>query len=158
LRIHVHLDVWEHESPSRARALLHGTLADRRAAAFGRIFRRLGLLYPPREVHLGYRALVGAAPRTRAQALEYLDSGLLPEDRRLLVPILEEPDRRAILASSLYGIVPYTRESSLADLLLEPDAWLQACALYVIGALRVAELGDRVRAVLETSAEIVRET
>jgi AAA family ATP:ADP antiporter len=158
LRMHLHLEVWEHEAPSRSRKLLLMALQERRDAAFERIFRRLGLLYPAEEIFLGYRALADPARRTRAQAIEYLDSVLLPEDRRLLVPILDEPDRRALFAESLYRLHRYTRDSSLAELARGADVWLQACALYVIGALRVASLAGAVRDALDTDTALVRET
>jgi AAA family ATP:ADP antiporter len=158
LRLHLHLAVWEKEPPSTARRLFHGTLAERQNATFDRIFRRLGLVYPAQEIFLGYRALSGAARRTRAQAIEYLDSVLLPEDRRLLVPILDEPDRRALFAESLYRIPRYTRESSLAELARGNDPWVQACALYVIGSTGVAALIDAVRAAIDAETPIVRET
>lgn len=158
LRIHVHLDVWERETESRARKLLYSSLLERRETAFAQIFRHLGLVYPPREIYLGYRALRGDARRTRAQALEYLDAALLPEDRRLLVPTLENPDRRKLLAEALYGIKPFTRETSLADLLATPDVWLQACALYGIGAMRLTGLRSQVALALSFEPHIVRET
>jgi hypothetical protein len=158
LHIHVHLDVWERETESRPRTLLRSSLLERREAAFGRIFHHLGLVYPPREIDLGYKALLGDARRTRAQALEYLDAALLPGDRRLLVPILENPERRKLLAEALYGIKPYTRETSLVNLLDGSDAWLQACALYAIGAMRLAALRSRMTPTIGFETELVRET
>ncbi len=158
LRLHMHLDAWDDVEPSRARSLLHASLAERRDAAFTRIFRRLGLLYPAKEIHVAFGALTGQARRTRAQALEYLDAVLLPEDRRLVVPVLEEPERRAVLARSLYGIVAYTPESSLAELVRAHDAWLQACGLYVIGAKRFSALADLARTALGHETALVQET
>lgn len=160
LMLHMHIEVWTAEPRSRARDLLVESLSERSKATFGRIFRRLGLLYPSEEMFLGYRALSGEqSRRTRAQALEYLDTTLLPEDRRLLVPLLEEPERRRMLAETLYGLRPLTRETSLQALVRGPDAWLQACALYAIGAARWKEFEDLVRAALEPAAvAIVHET
>ena len=158
LRMHLHLQVWEREPPSRARKLILMTLLERRDNAFERIFRRLGLLYPAQDIFLGYRALSDPARRTRAQAIEYLDSVLLPEDRRLLVPILDDPDRRALFAESLYRLRRHTRESSLDELVRGGDVWLQACALYVIGATRTTPLVDAVRDTLDGDSALVRET
>ena len=160
LRLHMHVETWEREDRSRARDLLLGSLQERLEVTFGRIFRRLGLLYPAEEIFLGYRALAGGqSRRTRAQALEYLDTTLLPEDRRLLVPLLEEPDRRLVLAESLYGIRSFDRVSSLVDLVRGTDAWLQACALFVIGFARWEDLADLVRGALGPEASpLVQET
>jgi AAA family ATP:ADP antiporter len=159
LQLSRHLDVWRAEPPSRGQELLRGSLDDRLDATLDRIFRRLGLLYPAREVFLGYRAFAGSSRRTRAQALEYLEALLLPEDRRLLVPLLDAShDRRALLTGSLYGLQPYTRESSLEALVRGHDAWLQACALYVIGVQRVSGLAELVRQGLRAAHPLVRET
>lgn len=160
LRLHLHLEVWRRLEPrSRARDLVLASLEERQDATFSRIFRRLGLLYPAQEMFLGYRAFAGESRRTRAQALEYLDSVLLPEDRRVLVPVLENPERRTLLAEVLYGLAPYDRRTSLAALLGGTDTWLQACALYYVGTARLVELGQHARDTLAAaSVPIVRET
>jgi hypothetical protein len=160
LRLHLHLEVWRRVEPrSRARDLVLASLEERQDSTFTRIFRRLGLLYPAQEIFLGYRAFAGESRRTRAQALEYLDTVLLPEDRRLLVPVLENPERRTLLAGMLYGLAPYDRRRSLAALLGGTDSWLQACALYYVGAMRLAELRQQARDVLAAaSVPIVSET
>ena len=75
-----------------------------------------------------------------------------------MVPVLEEPERRAVLARSLYGIVAYTPESSLAELVRVHDAWLQACGLYVIGAQRFSALADLARTALGHETALVQET
>jgi hypothetical protein len=160
LRLHVHVEVWKPEGSSRARDLLLSSLEERCESTYARIFRRLGLLYPAEEIFLGYRALAGGqSRRTRAQALEYLDTTLMPEDRRLLVPLLEEPERRIVLATTLYGIRPFTRETSLEALVRGSDTWLQACALYAIGAERWGDLADLVRAAVDAATTpLVAET
>jgi AAA family ATP:ADP antiporter len=158
LQLHAHLDTWRTVPPSKARDLLVASLEERTQTMFARIFRRLGLLYPPHEILLGYRALSTTDRRTRAQALEYLDSALLPEDRRLLVPLLEEPERRPILAEALYGIRTPTRDESLVALARGGDSWLQAGALYAIGVERLIDLEAHLRAGLDAAVPLVRET
>ena len=89
---------------------------------------------------MGYRAVAGPSRRTRAQALEYLDTTLLPEDRRVVQPVLEDdPQRRAALAAATFGVRVPDRAASLHDLVHGDDAWLQSCALFVIGFERRQE-------------------
>jgi AAA family ATP:ADP antiporter len=158
LSLHVHSAVWRAEPPTRARDLLLGSLEDRLESTFARIFRRLGLLYPSQEIFLGYRAVAGTSRRTRAQALEYLEAVLVPEDRRLLLPLLEEPEKRLVLATTLYGLRPLDAESSLEALVHSNDSWLQACALYTIGARRLGAFATLAREALQSAAPLVRET
>lgn len=158
LQLHVHLHRWRAEPPSRGRNLLVDSLEERLDATFARIFRRLGLVYPSQEIFVGYRAVAGSSRRTRAQALEYLEAVLLPEDRRLLVPLLEDPERRLVLAESLYGLRPFTRDSSLEALIRGADSWLQACALYAVGVERLTALAELARAALRAGVPLVRET
>jgi AAA family ATP:ADP antiporter len=159
LQYSMHLDVWRAQPGSRSQELLRQALDDRLDATMRRMFRRLGLIYPAQEVFVGYRAFAGGSRRTRAQALEFLEALLLPEDRRLLVPLLDEPhDRRAWVAETLYGQRPFSRDSSLEALVRGTDPWLQACALFVIGAERLAGLKDLVQQGLQLSHPLVRET
>jgi AAA family ATP:ADP antiporter len=158
LLLTAHAEVWRAEPPSRARDVLLTSLEERLTSTFARIFKRLELVYPPREIALGYRALSEASRRTRAQALEYLEATLLPEDRRLVMPLIEEPERRHLLAEAMYGIRPFTRATSLEALVRGSDPWLQACALYAIGAERWKDLLGLVQSALDAAAPIVRET
>jgi AAA family ATP:ADP antiporter len=158
LQLHLHLVVWRGEPPSRARDLLLESLEERLDAAFARIFRRLGLLYPSQEIFVGYRAVAGSSRRTRAQALEYLEAVLSPEDRRLLLPLVEEPERRLLLAEALYGLRSMDRDRSLDQLVRGSDAWLQAVALYYLGTHRIASFTGTIRDALASAVPLVQET
>ena len=139
-RIELHLRVWRAEAPSRARDLLVTSLEQRLDFAMNRIFRRLGLIYAQREMRVGYRAVAGTSRRTRAQAVEFLETALLPEDRRVLQPMLEDdPQRRVALAAAVFGLRVADRAASLHDLVHGDDAWLQSCALFAIGSDRHQE-------------------
>lgn len=107
-----------------------------------------------------YRGLRSGNKRTRAQAIEYLDT-LLPKDLATrLLPLVEAEDveERQASARRLFGLDRVSLVSTLSELLASPDPWLQACGLHVAGkAGRVDEL-DRVREQCESSNPIVRET
>jgi AAA family ATP:ADP antiporter len=158
LELQAHIATWKAEPTGRARDVLLSSLEEKSAAAAARAFERLGLLYPQREIAIAQRGLESRVRRTRAQALEYLDSTLFPEDRRLVMPILEEPERRQVLAEALYGIRPFTRQASLEALVRGGDPWLQACALYVIGAEKWRDLAPLLETAFESPTPLVAET
>ena len=157
VQLHQHVVVWRAEPPSRGRDILLASLEKRLDSTFARILMRLGLIYPSQAMALGTRAFDGPS-RVRSHALESLAAALLPEDRRLLVPLLENPDRGPLDADSQYRLRPLDRASSLAALVSGTDSWLQACALYFIGALHLAELAPAARDALRAVVPIVRET
>jgi AAA family ATP:ADP antiporter len=146
-RVELHLRIWQAEPSTRARDLLVSSLEQRLDFAMNRIFRRLGLIYAQREMSVGYRAVAGTSRRTRAQAVEFFETTLLPEDRRVLQPVLEDDSaRRAALAAAVFGVRVPDHAASLHDLVHGDDAWLQSCALYLVGADRRAEFAGIVDA------------
>jgi ATP:ADP antiporter, AAA family len=54
-----------------------------------RVFRLLGLLYPPADIYYAYHAITSGSTHMRANALEFLDNVLHPEIKRSLIPVIE---------------------------------------------------------------------
>ena len=74
-------------------------------ARLERLFRLLGLKYPPKEMHAAYLALHRKKTDEYTAAIEFLDNVLERELKRILLPLLDEdfadyPDRRAICSVS----------------------------------------------------------
>jgi Cyclic nucleotide-binding domain/HEAT repeats len=139
-------------------ALLVRALDERKSQSRQRLFRRLALVYSPREMLRASRALASPEPRVRAQGMEYLDAVLSPEHKALVIPALE---RRALEA----GADPFPTEAAtgalgalLVELLAGDDAWLQTCALFAAGSLALAQLSPVVERAEDAPDEIVRET
>jgi AAA family ATP:ADP antiporter len=65
-------------------------LADNLDTVLERIFRLLGLIYPPHDLHQAYRGLLSQNPTIRANSLEFLDNLLEADDREWLLPIVDE--------------------------------------------------------------------
>lgn len=128
--------VMEREDEGRARNLLLRVLWERTGQSLRRLFRTLSLVYPRRETRLAYRGLMSKNARLRAQAVEYIESVLSPEHRRIVIPIVEETggDRAGTVRE----------RTSLVDALKElsgiPDPWLVAVVLYVAGEMKVRSL------------------
>lgn len=105
-----------------------------------RIFRLLGLRYPPRDVLSAYKGVVGKEESLRASAIEFLDNLLDGDLRHLLIPIIET------VAISRYS--PYMIDHELADLpedrecfaalLAGQDVRLKLAVLYLIEQLNDA--------------------
>ena len=79
----------------------------------------------------------GRSRRTRAQALEYLEAILLPEDRRLLVPLLDEPaERRAArsLRAAFGGYAAIARDRVFLGYAVLPGLVMGVLLAYVSGS------------------------
>jgi hypothetical protein len=147
-------------SDDSARRLLVRALSERMVQCRERIFRRLALLYPPRDILRAYRGLINPSTRVRAQSMEYLEIILSIEHKTLLAPLLDDaPEgervRRAALSLKLDH---QSLEETLRALAKTGDRWLRACALFTIGALRLEDLSDRVEENLVSPDPTIRET
>jgi AAA family ATP:ADP antiporter len=144
----------------RAEQFLALVLRERTAQAFNRVFRRLGLLYPPRPMFSAYLATLSDSPRVRANAVEYIERALSPALRELVLPLLPGARRaeRLELAEKRYGFGPMTARESLAALVESDDLWLRSCALFVVGSRRERDLSPQVEANLASTDARVSET
>jgi hypothetical protein len=109
--------------------LLVQALAEAASQARERVFRRLALIYPPREMLRAHRGLTSTDDRIRAYALEYLEATLTQADRDLVLPVLRTtvPDDTQVAASVM----------TLAS---DEDIWIATLALHVLGSRRDAAL------------------
>lgn len=136
----------EQEPAGQARDLLVRILWERTGQSLRRLFWILALVYPRGETRLAYRGLISNNVRLRAQAIEYVESVLSPEHRRIVVPIVEETRGGGGSGGGLKGIAGKRpgAGSSLAEVLNElagvPDPWLIAGTLYAVGSLNVTSL------------------
>jgi HEAT repeat protein len=141
-----------------ALALLDRALEERFDFTRNRIFRLLGLIYPAEDIYNSWNGVVNGRPPVRAAALEFLGNLLSQAHKDEILPLLEAsaPEdvpaagRRLIDRSSL------SFNRVLLELVNGKDAWLAACAITLIGKLRVSELGLTVSS-LDTHAHPVME-
>jgi ATP/ADP translocase/HEAT repeat protein len=94
-----------------------------------RVFRLLGLCYPPEEIYNSWLALRSGNHGRSAAAHDYLDSILDREVKSIVMPLLDSPDQYASRARDLFHIEPKSAESALRELLNSGDTWLTACAM-----------------------------
>jgi ATP:ADP antiporter, AAA family len=143
-----------------AERLLCVALNERMEHALDRVFRRLTLLYPVTDLVAAYQGVRSSDPRLRGNAIEYLENALAPDHRRLVLPLVDDSGdaARLRLAEQLYGFRPGRFEDTLTSLLQSDDAWLRACALYVVGSRKEQELMPLVEKNLAALNALVRET
>ncbi|RMG54969.1 MAG: hypothetical protein D6722_28410, partial [Bacteroidetes bacterium] len=77
------------DARSVARQQLVQLLEERLDSNLERIFRLLGLHYPPEDIQEVYRGIQSPQHEQRVSALEYLDNLLAPLLKRVLIPIFE---------------------------------------------------------------------
>lgn len=140
--------------------LLCVALNERMEQALERVFRRLALLYPAREIHAAWRGIDSDDPKVRGHALEYLQNALSVEHRELVMPLVDDrgDEGRLAFAESQFGLRYGGQEASLRALLAGDDAWLRTLALHVVGEHRIGALRAAVAAGVEDRDWRVRET
>jgi AAA family ATP:ADP antiporter len=124
----------KHDTP--AARLLAATLEDRLRRTLERLFRLLGLKYPPKEMHAAYLALNRKKTDEYTAAIEFLDNVLERESKRMLLPLLDEEARIVQSGRDLFDVEVKDQSAALRRLLRSGDAWIVACA-----AAASAELG-----------------
>jgi AAA family ATP:ADP antiporter len=139
---------------SPALALLGRTMEDRMLRNIDRVFRLLGLRYPPKDIDVAWKAYRRRKPAQVANAMEFLDNILDYDVKRFVLPLLEEEaiDRQALL---LFGIKPLLARDALRLLIREGDAWLAACAATVAGDIGLREAEPDIRDLLNTGVALL---
>jgi AAA family ATP:ADP antiporter len=145
--------------PYRSRSLLVQAMEEKLENCLERIFRLLGLRYPPRDMFSSYLGLMSSIPRLRANAIEFLDNVLDSELKKSLIPIVENA-RPQILKTRkpAPGSRILAEETSIELVLKGDDVWLSACAIYLIAMLNYRQFLESVRPLAESGHPLVKET
>jgi AAA family ATP:ADP antiporter len=129
-----------------------------------RIFYLLSFLYDAQMVWRARDNLHHASATLRSYALEVLDVILEQEVKRQVFPLLDEltPMQRLAQLQALFPQPRLDRTARLQACLTaaggQVSAWLKACALYVVGALRCSGCTEAVQATLVDGHPLVQET
>jgi ATP:ADP antiporter, AAA family len=139
-----------------ASRLLARTLQDRLTSTLERLFRLLGLRYPPREIYAAYLALYRHESKEQATAaLEFLDNVLEREVKRIVLPLLDDEVRVTQSGRELYGIDTKDVETALRDLIRSGDAWLVSCAIATAAELKAKQLAPEIAPLTQRSGSDV---
>ena len=126
-----------------------------------RIFRLMKILYPAHDMHSAFVGIQSDQPAVHDNALEFLDTVLPPALRALVVPLFDrevDPAGRARAAERVVGVTVGSRDEAVEVLARSRDPWLQACAAYAIGELRLVSLAHQVDAWSTAADPLLRTT
>ncbi|MCB2230927.1 HEAT repeat domain-containing protein [bacterium] len=145
---------------NEANDLLKRALIEQQDANLERIFRLLGLAYPPNDIYSAYLGIVSRKSVLRASAVEFLDNLLRNDLKRMLLPIVDEDSTESILRQGreFVSAAITTRDEALAFLIDGKDDWLRACAIYASGTTTSDGIKRKIGAACDDSDPIVKET
>ena len=126
-----------------------------------RIFQLLELLYPHHDFSSAYIGLQSKRMTVHDNALEFLDTVLKRELRRMLVPLLDgkvSAIERAAIANRLVPVRIDSSEQAAAALVASDDPWLRSCGAYAIGTLGLTALVHELSRCATDPDPLVRET
>ncbi|MBZ5592609.1 MAG: hypothetical protein LAP39_10270 [Acidobacteriia bacterium] len=119
----------DHKGTGTAAGLLERSLQERLEQTLERLFRLLGLKYPPEDMHAAYLAVRGRRREQFLAALDFLDTVLEPALKRVVLPLLDSSEGMTERGRDLFGLEVRDAESAIRDLIRSSDPWLAACAM-----------------------------
>lgn len=139
-----------------ATRLLVRSLEDRLRSTLERLFRLLGLRYPPKSIYSAYLAVQRNDREEATAAIEFLDNVLARDLRRVLLPLLDAPENLLEHGRDLFGVIVPDVEAAIRELLNSRDPWLLACAMAAAVELQLRNLAPEIAHVgAEAAAEVV---
>jgi AAA family ATP:ADP antiporter len=147
----------EEKAPRTAAGLLARTIEQRLEQAVERLFRLLGLRYPPVEIYSAYLAWRARRGDEAGAALEFLDETLDRDVKRVVLPMLDEPRHVQEIGKRLFGFEPQTAESAVRELIASVDPWLVACAIAAARELKLSALVPEIERASRSASAPVRQ-
>jgi HEAT repeat protein len=140
--------------------LLRRALDERLQQNLERVFRLLGLVYPPRDIYNAYHGVVSGKRILQANAVEFLDNLLNPDVKKCILPMLDDVAAETVLrkANELFQLNRTTREEGHVYLIGGSDTWLRCCAIYDAADSESQEVCDLVKTATHDPDPMVRET
>ena len=129
----------EQGRPHSPAALLVSTLEERLKSTLERLFRLLGLKYPPQQMYAAYLAVRRGHDDSSA-AMEFLDNVLERDAKRSLFRFSTTPHSTLTKRRDLFGIDIKDTQSALRELLRSDDEWLVTCAIATAAQLSMTDL------------------
>jgi AAA family ATP:ADP antiporter len=151
------LQPFREQNGRTAANLLARTIEERLKGTLERLFRLLGLRYPPKEMYSAYRAVSRPDQEEATAALEFLDNTLERDIKRILLPLLDAPEHLHDHGRVLFGVEPRTAEEAIRELIRSRDPWLVACAMAAAAGLGLRDLAPEIHEAATDCAEDVME-
>lgn len=137
-----------------AAGLLAATIEERLRQTVERLFRLLGLRYPPKEIHAAYMAVNRRRSVQVAAAIEFLENILDRELKKTVLPLLDESAHPGV-RRELFGIEDMNAEQAIRQLIRGGDTWLTSCAMATAAELKLRSLAPDIRQVTQIGGEEV---
>ncbi len=143
------------QGDSPAASLLVRTLQDRLRDTISRLFRLLGLQFPPTEIYSAYLAVRRkGSGESYTTALEFLDQVLDRDLKRVVLPLLDSSTNVLERGKELYGVNLPEVEEALRRLMKSGDNWLVCCAMATAGEWKMKQLSDDIRCLKDSGEEV----
>ena len=140
----------EHRGRShRAVSLLARTLDELLRQTMERLFQLLSILYPAREMQGTYLALTRRDRDTHSAAIDFLDSVLDQDLRKVVVPIFDAPERALERGKALFGVESQDAEGVISSLMHSDEPWIASCAIAAAGELKLRSLAGEIAKAVE---------
>jgi len=140
-----------------AKRLLARSLEERLHTSVERLFRLLALRYPPKEIYAAYLAVRHRRPEQLAAAVDYLESTLDRELKRVLLPLLDTPAHLVERSRDLFGIETPDAAAAIRGLIASGDPWLAPCGMAAAAELKLRELAAEIeQAARGAGSEVAR--
>jgi len=149
----------EDEQIKKARELLVDILEQRLDHNLERIFRLLGLAYPPEDIENAYAGIKSNKPDVRINAVEFLDNLLEMNLKKVIIPIAESALVDAMIEDSVktLGLKIKSEFECLMTLLSSEDSRLQIHTLALVGQLKDDRYLPFIARLLDSPDEEVKE-
>ncbi len=125
-------------------SLLARTLDERLRRTMDRLFQLLSFLYPAKEMQGTYLALTKRDRDTHSAAIDFLDSVLDQDLKKVVVPIFDAPERALERGKVLFGVETHDVESIIGTLMHSDEQWIASCAIAAAGELKLRSLASEV--------------
>jgi AAA family ATP:ADP antiporter len=149
----------EADDVKMARSNLIALLERRLDATLERIFRLIGLRYPPDEIMSAYEGIKSGNEHLRLNSVEFLDNLLEPSLKKTLLPIAESAVFERLSSETLIQLkVKVPDEKKCLALLLEGrDIKLKMAVLQLIGSLKIKDYAGLLQPYLKSPNAKLRE-
>jgi len=154
------LDVIYSDKHGDQRMLLVNAIQENMDATLERIFRLIGLEYPPNDIYGAYLSIRSLDSEQRAEAIEFLDNLISNELKSYLFPIIDPKSNtnRLEAGKELFDVEEIEYEEGLLKLLEGRNRWLKICAVYFVSPNCPSILREKVREFTKADDDILRET
>jgi len=139
----------------KATALLARTIDERLRQTIERLFRLLGLRYPPKQIRAAYLAVSQRRSEEFSAALEFLDNILEHDLKSVLLPMIDGSPHLLDIGRERFGIEPPSLAQALLDQIRREDPWLAACAVAAVAELQLHSLAGEVALLAERGDPVV---